>query len=153
MNIQYRKAMIEDSSFLLSLRNQISVRLNSRNSTEIAEDSHISWFKQRLKEEELRGPILIFSLGNSLIGYSRIDLLNQNSAILSVALDIEYRNMGLGRTILQLTLGHATNSMGINAFEALVSEKNFASRRIFQICGFRELSVDQGWIRMSLQCA
>ena len=60
MNIQYRKAMIEDSSFLLSLRNQISVRLNSRNSTEIAEDSHISWFKQRLKEEELRGPILIF---------------------------------------------------------------------------------------------
>ncbi len=153
MNIQYRKAMIEDSSFLHSLRNQKSVRLYSRDSTEIAEHSHVAWFKQRLNEEELRGPILIFSLGNSMIGYSRIDLLNQNSANLSVALDIEYRNMGLGRTILQLTLGHATNSMGIKSFEALVSEQNFASRRIFQICGFRELSVDQGWIRMSLQCA
>jgi RimJ/RimL family protein N-acetyltransferase len=153
VNIQYRKAVIEDSSFLLSLRNQKSVRLNSRNSTEIAEDSHVSWFKKRLKEVELRGPILVFSLGNSFIGYSRIDLLNQNSAILSFALDIEYRNMGLGRSILQLTLGHATNSMGIKAFEAVVSEENFASRRIFQICGFRELSVDQGWIRMSLQRA
>ena len=153
MNIQYRKAMIEDSSFLHSLRNQKSVRLNSRNSAEIDENGHVSWFKQRLKEEELRGPILIFSLGNSMIGYSRIDLMNQNSAILSIALDIEYRNKGFGRSILQLTLSHARNSMGIKAFEALVSEENFASRRIFQICGFREIGIDQGWIRMSLQCA
>ncbi len=153
MNIQYRKAVFEDSSFLLSLRNQESVRLNSRNSAEIAENIHVSWFKQRLQEEELRGPILIFSIDNSLIGYSRVDLLNQDSAILSIALDIEYRNRGLGRSILQLTIGHATNSMGIRVFEALVSEENFASRRIFQICGFREIGIDQGWIRMSLQSA
>jgi RimJ/RimL family protein N-acetyltransferase len=153
VNIQYHKATIEDSSFLLSVRNQESVRLNSRNSTEITEVSHVLWFKQRLKDEALRGPILIFSIGNSLIGYSRIDLLNQDSAILSIALDIEYRNIGLGRSILQLTVDHGTNSMGVRTFEALISEQNFASKRIFQICGFRDVSVNQGWIKMSLQSA
>lgn len=151
MDVQYRKAMIEDSSFLLSVRNQESVRLNSKSSNEIAEDSHISWFKRRLNEERLQGPILIFSVGNSLIGYSRIDILNQDSAILSIALDIEFRNMGLGRKVLQLTLHHAINSMGIREFEALVSEQNLASRRIFQIFGFRDISINQGWIKMALQ--
>lgn len=153
MDIQYRKATIEDSSFLLAVRNQEDVRLNSRNSTKIAEESHSSWFKQRLMEEELWGPILIFSLDNSLIGYSRIDLLNQVSAILSIALDVEYRNKGFGRIILQLTLNYAKNSIGIRSFEALVSEENVASKRIFQICGFREFSNDQGWTKMILQSA
>jgi len=62
MNIKYRKATIEDSSFLLAMRNQESVRANSKNSAEIALDSHVSWFKQRLKDEEREGPILIFRL-------------------------------------------------------------------------------------------
>lgn len=153
MDIQYRKASIEDSSFLLAVRNQEDVRLNSRNSTKIVEDSHSSWFKQRLMEEGLRGPILIFSLDDSLIGYSRIDLLNQDSAILSIALDVEYRNKGLGRIILQLTLDYAKNSIGVRSFEAVISEENVASKRIFQICGFREFSIDQGWTKMTLQSA
>ena len=153
MDIQYRKASIEDSSFLLAVRNQEDVRLNSRNSTKIAEVSHSSWFKQRLMEEGLRGPILIFSLDDSLIGYSRIDLLNQDSAILSIALDLKYRNKGLGRIILQLTLDYAKNSIGVRSFEAVISEENVASKRIFQICGFREFSIDQGWTKMTLQSA
>ncbi len=153
MDIQYRKATIEDSSFLLAVRNQEDVRLNSRNSTKIVEDSHSSWFKQRLMEEGLRGPILIFSLDDSLIGYSRIDLLNQDSAILSIALDVEYRNKGLGRIILQLTVDYAKNSIGVRSFEAVISEENVASKRIFQICGFREFSIDQGWTKMTLQSA
>ena len=153
MDIRYRKATIEDSSFLLAVRNQEDVRLNSRNSTTIAEDNHALWFKQRLKEERLQGPILIFSQANSLIGYSRIDLLNQESAILSIALDVEYRNKGLGRIILQLTLDYAKNSIGVRSFEALISEQNVASKRIFQICGFREFNIDQGWMKMTLQSA
>ena len=153
MDIQYRKASIEDSSFLLAVRNQEDVRLNSRNSTKIAEVSHSSWFKQRLMEEGLRGPILIFSLDDSLIGYSRIDLLNQDSAILSIALDLKYRNKGLGRIILQLTLDYAKNSIGVRSFEAVISEENVASKRIFQICGFREFSINQGWTKMTLQSA
>lgn len=153
MDIQYRKATVEDSSFLLAVRNQEDVRLNSRNSTKISKDSHSSWFKQRLMEEGLRGPILIFSHANSLIGYSRIDLLNQESAILSIALDLEHRNKGLGRIILQLTLDYAKNSIGVRSFEALIREQNVASKRIFQICGFREFSIDQGWTKMTLQSA
>jgi len=80
-------------------------------------------------------------------------MLNQESAILSIALDVEYRNKGLGRIVLQLTLDHAKKSMGVKTFEALIGEQNIASIRIFQICGFRIFSINQGWIKMTLQSA
>lgn len=96
--ITCRQATIEDAKLVFDWSNDPETRKNSFNSEPIEWDGHLSWFEQRLKQEDM---ILIFEAESIPIGMVRFSF-SENNAVIGVIVDPANRGKNYGAQIIAL---------------------------------------------------
>tara|TARA_B110000503_G_C7114370_1_gene399641 strand:+ start:1218 stop:1661 length:444 start_codon:yes stop_codon:yes gene_type:complete len=98
MRVEIKKATIEDSDFLLSLRNEKSTKKNSFNTNKINKKNHKSWFKKELDNKET---ILLIAYKNfEKIGSVKY-IFKDIFAYVSISIEKNFRNLGYGSIVLK----------------------------------------------------
>ena len=131
-SLKIRRVLPKDSSLLFSWRNEKKVRENAFNSKKIDISSHLDWFKEKISDSNTKMYILETHKG-SPIGQVRFDRYNEQWEI-DYSIDKNYRNLGLGKIILEKGIKKFKNA----SFIARVKNDNIASKRTFEILGFKK---------------
>lgn len=134
MQIELRKANIEDSQFLFDLRNDPSAHKWFKNPNPVAEEEHQVWLLSVLKEDSSKH-LFIIENENQRAGQLRIDKLNEKQAEIHISLAKEHRGKGLGTLALKEGILLA-KELGFKELEAEVHQDNLASQGLFQKLGF-----------------
>ena len=139
MSLQMRLAILADSDFLLKNRNSRDVIRYTSTNAPIDHTSHEIWFRERLLILD-KEPILVFISNNNVVGSTRLDLVQDSTRNyrISILLSKEYRNLGLGKKILEMTIKHAIRELKATKLEAEIHKKNEISIRLFSSLGFQE---------------
>jgi GNAT superfamily N-acetyltransferase len=99
MKVKIRKALLKDVEFFFNLRNQKIVRKNSFNKKIIDFNSHVNWYKKKLKNKDS-----IFLIGyikkSQNVGTIRYEKEKEIFKV-SVAIDKPYRKKGFGSQIMK----------------------------------------------------
>jgi len=137
MKISIKKASIEDSDFLLLLRNEKSARKNSFISTRTNKKDHKKWLNIELNNNDAL--ILVAYKNSERIGIVRYNL-NDIFTYVSVNLEKKFRNLGYGTTILKASEVYLKNSTIIVAKVKKTNKNsiNFFIRNKFKIFSNRK---------------
>ena len=140
-----RLAILADSDFLLKNRNSRDVIRYTSTNAPIDHTSHEIWFRERLLILD-KEPILVFISNNNVVGSTRLDLVQDSTRNyrISILLSKEYRNLGLGKKILEMTIKHAIRELKATRLEAQIHKKNEISIRLFSSLGFQENQIIKG---------
>lgn len=129
-----RTANVDDAIQAFHWRNALSVRKLSNNKEEIDAHGHLIWWQNAIKNPNRI--LLIFELGEVPVGVLRYDLTG-NEALVSVYLDPQKVNLGLGHELLLMGeewLGD--NDSGIARLIAEIHDDNESSTKAFSKAGF-----------------
>ena len=116
--------------------NDPELRANSFNSNEIKWQDHQNWFLNKIASLEYW---FILELDKKEIGVIRFEFRDGNY-ILNYSISKEYRGLGYGRKIVEMSLDlmkQRNKNVNINAF---VKKDNLPSIKIFQALNFQENS-------------
>lgn len=133
--IEIRSVTENDCDLLFKWANEFEVRKNSINTDKIFKENHNYWFKNKLSSKDTK--IFIIECKNSPVGQIRFDKIN-NIWNIDYSVDKNYRNLGLGKLILESGL----LKMGSGEFFAQVKRSNIQSISIFQSLGFKTPEID-----------
>jgi RimJ/RimL family protein N-acetyltransferase len=131
MSLSLRKADLNDCDLLFNWSNEESVRMNSIRQETIVYENHVSWFKGKLSSVET--DIYILQNGGVPVGQIRFDK-NDYGYLLDYSIAANERGKGYGALIISITLGMLPASSYVFAY---VKEKNLASIRCLEKCGFK----------------
>ena len=136
--ISISPATVHDRDDLFAWRNDPATQRNSKNADPVVWDTHVAWFADALMSADHK--IYIGYRGNAKIGVVRFDKIDSASNIFLVSITISpaQRGRGLGKSLL--SAGVETLPSAILMAE--IASDNFASRRIFEACGFQSLTGD-----------
>lgn len=137
-SLKIRRVLPKDSSLLLSWRNDKKVRKNAFNPKKIDKLSHVDWFKEKIFNPKTKMYILETNEGSPL-GQVRFDRYNEQWEI-DYSIDINYRNLGLGKIILEKGIKKFKNA----SFIARVKNDNIASKKTFELLGFKKIKNKNG---------
>ena len=101
MQSSFRLATINDADFVYNLRNSPDVRNISWNTEYIHYTDHLKFFKEHYKEYR------IIISQEQMVGFIRV-----NNGNISIVLDREHRNMGIGSMVLKYFIGRAEIKLG-----------------------------------------
>jgi L-amino acid N-acyltransferase YncA len=125
-----RPAAAADARLVWAWRNDPVSRAASRDTAEIAWESHARWFPEALKSRRM----LIGEAGGAAVGLVRFDPGPDGVHRVSINLAPEARGRGLGGRLLAAACATVDGPLA-----AEIREDNVASERIFLACGFRKL--------------
>lgn len=137
-SLKIRRVLPKDSSLLLTWRNEKKVRENAFNSKKIDVSSHLDWFKEKISNSKTKMYILETHKG-SPIGQVRFEKYNDQWEI-DYSIDKNYRNLGFGKIILEKGIKKFKNA----TFIAKVKNDNIASKRTFELLGFKKSKNENG---------
>lgn len=146
--LQLREASLDDSAFLLRLRNmEDSVRW-SQSGKSVRKKEHERWMRQVVSSRSSRVfiGILAFPGGppSEAIGMVRLESAGEGEWRISIALDEPFRGKGLSRPLLSQALVQLRTELTAPsiALVAHVHRENLASQALFRSLGFLE-TVDE----------
>jgi len=133
-----RRALLADSDFLFSLRNDPVVIATSSSGTGVRIDEHVEWLTRVLKSDVHLLSIIESRHSAERIGFSRLDKRDQSDAVISVAIVTSWRNRSLGSASIEDTarLGFE-HWEGLRRILAYVKIENKASETAFERGGFQ----------------
>ncbi|WP_029032967.1 GNAT family N-acetyltransferase [Salinimicrobium terrae] len=137
MILNIRKATEEDCSLLFKWVNNEDVRKNVLNPERINWTKHESWFRKKI--DDPNSVIYILEKDNYPIGQVRYDRNEEDFWDIDFFIDPNFRSLGFGKKIIELTLGEITGSV-----RALVKKDNVVSRKVFEKLGFQGLESKEG---------
>lgn len=129
-----REVRKEDSTGILALANQASVRRWSFTSHEISMQEHSNWFSRRISNHPLWFYVLC-GKAEEILGYIRFERVNGFCTV-SLALDESLRGKGVGSRVLGMALQKLSNEGFNEEVHAHVKHGNLASERLFAKAGF-----------------
>lgn len=130
MNIELRKANLNDCNLLYQWVNDEEVRNNSFNSNEINYEEHRKWFKTKLDAQSTQ--IFILEKEKQKIGQIRIDI-NKTKAVIDYSIDRNYRGKKYGYKILNMLEREImANWSYIKTLEGRVKINNIPSQKCFE---------------------
>ncbi len=133
--ILLRKATKNDSEFLFTLRNEESVRRVSGNPESISRETHEKWFEEKLTSSA--AVIFIAEENGSAIAYVRFEVIQKDTASISVALVPSARGKGNGtRIITQATTRFLDEHPALSEVRAYINLGNEASEKSFSAAGY-----------------
>lgn len=135
-----RPIEITDLQQLLEWRNHLSVRRYSRHVEEITIDAHRVWLSDKLAASNHGSKILMFSELGKDIGMTRLDILDDGFAEISILVEPTLHHKGLGSKILQQTIRHAFERMNFLGLQADIHIENRASSLLFLKFGFARVN-------------
>lgn len=134
-NIQLREAELKDIYNVYNLSNEEEVRQNSFNSDKIKFENHEKWFKDKIKDPN--NIFLIVESWNNFAGQVRFEL-EGNEATISISIDKKFRELGLGRNIIENSIEYLKlNVSQIKIVKAYIKEDNKKSLRLFEKMNFK----------------
>lgn len=139
LNIQMRRASLEDESLLLSWVNDPEVREQSFHQDPITASAHGKWFRARLLDSNCI--ILIGENEAGLpVGQVRFDInLNLYEAVIDISIDSSIRGMGISSILLDKSMSICTSLVKNIKFIAEVRKDNIPSQSLFNRLQFKEI--------------
>lgn len=154
-----RKATLEDGPFLLKVRNEDDVRLQSKNQEVISATTHEQWLTHNLGDAG--SAIWIIERQQEKIGYIRAKKLEDpresGKWLLSIALEASSRGRGYGTWAITEACRLLQTDYRADTIVAEVKSQNSVSLRLFQKTGFimaanvAEQSKELSWLELSLR--
>jgi RimJ/RimL family protein N-acetyltransferase len=154
-----RKATLEDGPFLLKVRNEDDVRLQSKNQEMISATTHEQWLTHNLGDAG--SAIWIIERQQEKVGYIRAQKLDEPGEagkwLLSIALEAFCRGRGYGTWAVTEACRLLQTDYGADTVVAEVKSQNSASLRLFKNTGFvmaantGEQSKELSWLELSLR--
>ena len=135
MELNFRKAELEDVKLYFDWVNDQEVREQSFDNHLIDFDSHIKWFKSKLVDNSCFMLIFQNNIMNP-IGQVRIENTIQSGAIISISISKEHRGNGYAKDMIKISSDYFfknTNQIIINAF---IKESNVSSKYAFEKAGY-----------------
>lgn len=130
-----KNATIEDMKEVFDLSNDKLVRANSFNQDEISWESHQTWFKNKLKDENSLF-YLIRDFGNNLISQIRFDKTNSGEGDISISVASSFRGKGYGAKVLKSASEKIVAEHEIKKINAYIRNENAASQSVFEKAGY-----------------
>jgi UDP-2,4-diacetamido-2,4,6-trideoxy-beta-L-altropyranose hydrolase len=131
--IKLRSATAQDEQLLLQWANEQMVRENSFSKSTIAPDQHHVWLARKMSDSNTL--ILIGEANGVEIGQVRFDCYDE-SAILDISIDRQFRNKGYGVALLVDAIRSFRAAGYQNILKAYILKSNIASQRLFVAAGF-----------------
>lgn len=134
-NIQLREAELRDIYNVYNLSNEEEVRQNSFNSAKIKFENHEKWFKDKIEDPNTM--FIIVESWNNFVAQVRFEL-EKKDATVSISIDKKFRELGLGRNIIEKSIGYLKlNAPQIKIIKAYIKENNKKSLRLFEKMNFK----------------
>ena len=117
-------------------------KLKEKHLEEVLEIERLSfkdpWTKEFFKSETLSGISKFYAAlsGGKIVGYGGFWKAQDEADIVNLAVSPEFRNMGLGRKILEYLLKTAKDE-GIKTVHLEVRAENPYAQKLYASCGFR----------------
>jgi UDP-2,4-diacetamido-2,4,6-trideoxy-beta-L-altropyranose hydrolase len=139
VNYFIRDAEINDAHQILEWRNHPIVKKNCFTENEITLDTHLHWFKEKLKDRNSFIYILSSKIEN--LGMIRFDIIDEIAKV-SVMLGPNFLGKGLGTEIIRLGTDRFKKDGKANIkVVAEVKTTNIASLKAFAKAGYKEEKV------------
>lgn len=140
-----RKATLEDGPFLLRIRNDDDVRLQSKNQHLISAETHRCWLERHLNSAVTA--VWIIERAEEQIGYVRAEHSQDSSKtgtwLLSIALIAFSRGKGYGAWAVTEACRLLREDFGARAIVVDVLNKNAAALKLFKRTGFKTAAIVQ----------
>lgn len=134
-NIYVRKARSEDIEEVFNLSNQDYVRKHSINKEKIKWDDHASWFNNTMQDHDSCFYVITDSI-ERFLGQIRYKI-EKDKATVSISLSHLITGKGLSRPLLLESIDKLlSEKKEVTGIVAYVSEKNIASKKLFEKAGF-----------------
>lgn len=143
--IRMRPALYEDAEQLFLWRNQLDVRKYSRNQEIIDLATHVEWFSNNLEFQGSKSRIYLFHFDQTPIGMTRLDEISDGILEISIILDSNFRNKGLGKVLVQETCNYSFLHLNASTIMAAIHVENRNSLKLFQALGFEPRHLSQGF--------
>ncbi len=131
----------EDADLLWHWANDPSVRGNSYSTNPIPREDHMEWFEKKLGSAD--SLLLILELDGCPAGQVRYDRMESETAEIDFSIDPQFRGLGLGRRIIELSMADAARQLQVSRLRAQVKETNQPSCRVFERAGFQVSDVEK----------
>jgi len=133
-NLQIREVSKEDIKLLFEWKNEYYTRKKAFNSQKIEWETHIKWFKNKLKDKNCY-MFIISNMQNFPVGQVRYEKID-NDWLIDFAVNKYFRGLGLGELIIKKSM----DIVGMGSFLAKVKNSNTPSIKVFRNLGFTEFS-------------
>lgn len=139
MRIVLRLATLDDSEFLLELRNDPETVRHSFVQRKTSRDQHEAWLSRVLADSTER--LFIAEVENSPVGRGHLNAF-MDGVYVSVSVAAPYRGKGYGREIVSELTGYALDWKPAKPVRAEIRPENIASKKVFAATGFRCVRLD-----------
>jgi RimJ/RimL family protein N-acetyltransferase len=137
MNLVCRRILECDFELLWEWRNNPDVLKYTTSKQPIPISEHLKWCKARTLEKRIElEPFMTYLDSNQIIGFARLDLLQDDTFEVSLVIGSEYRNHGYGKEVLSNICTSARVMRRNVAITARIHQENVASKNLFLNCGF-----------------
>lgn len=142
-DIVLREASSADAELLYLWINDSDVRCNSFDGHHITWDEHIKWYNKKLQDKNCVIYVALTFIDGEMIpvGQIRLDIENKTAKI-SYSIAKEFRNQGLGTSMVQKIELYCMQKYNIVSIYAYVKNNNIASIKVFEKCGFKHKNYD-----------
>jgi RimJ/RimL family protein N-acetyltransferase len=127
--LSFRKASLQDITQYFEWVNNPLVRTQSFNSNNISLEEHTKWFTKAIADNSKL--MLIFSNNNIDIGQVRIEISNQDIAIIDISIDEAQRGNGYASQLLQIATDEFLKINPQYKINAYIKKENAASVKSF----------------------
>lgn len=134
--ITLRRATAADSEFLYTLRNDEEVRRNSFQTEPVARDTHESWLRHVLADENRQLFIAENMETGEPVGQLRLDDEGERGYEISYSVAPAFRGQRAGTIMIGVLMQMLTSAAGSTRVFAQVKPENVASQAIFLHNGF-----------------
>jgi len=132
--IKIRKVKINDIDNIYNLSNNIDVRKNSFNDSFIEYKDHKEWFNKKINDKDCI--FLIIEDNSNFIAQVRFEITDIE-AFISISIVEGYRNKGLGKEIMNMSLNYIKNNTeNVKKIKAYIRIENIQSIKFFEKCNF-----------------
>lgn len=140
-----RPATADDGDLLLAWRNDPETQAASRSTAPVSEEEHSRWMMMHVAQGYPQHLVLIAEDDHHRIGVVRFDADRRDVMSFEVGITIapEYRGQGFSPNVLR----QACSYMGEFTLNAEVRRESTISRKLFERCGFEEISRSSGYLQ------
>ena len=105
------------------------------------------WNEQNLKSE-IENPnshCFVAKMNNEIVGFASILQILDQMHLNNIVVKKEFRNLGIGKKILEHLISICENIDEITSFTLEVNERNIIARKLYLDYGFKELGVRKNY--------
>lgn len=142
--ITMRPAEASDADTLFAWRNDPITQACSRSTAPVMREDHAKWMKFNVEQGYPTHMVMMAETNIGTVGVVRFDNRREDVMTYDVSITMAPQHRGKGLSVS--VLSEAMSWMADYTVHAEVRQDNTASRRLFEHCGFEEISRSNGFL-------